>query len=724
MLSIYNILIFLRETVVIFIRVTRRFFLSDIRVLMFNLRNMLQRLRYFKPMKRSSMDQMEIRYTIWIVLLSFALAGIAAYSALNLISQVSRSAGKVRSLWIFSGACVLGSGIWAMHFVGMASRLPIRVSYHSGGVILSLLVCVSCCYLAFWMTSVAKLRNWHLLLGGIFLGGGITAMHFIAMNSMRMTVKIQYHSWVQAPSILVVILSSYMGLCLFYKFKDDIGFTRWKLYSALLIGFSVTGMHYTSIRISHLEYKKMLGANPLMMETDVILLTGVSIVTLFMLAVSGGAVFLDRHALERMAYHDPLTELPNRHGLERYFKDDFFGSFSGAVFFIDLDRFKSINDTLGHDIGDMLLQEVAARLKRIVGEKGKVFRLGGDEFLIAQPECTIQRAQEEAEHILDEVKQFYSIQGNELYVTASVGISMTPIHGTDRSSLMKAADTALYSSKDSGKNKYSIFDHEMNFHQLRRMSLEKDLRKALARSEFMVVYQPKWDSVMNVTVGLEALLRWRHPEHGIISPAEFIPIAEETGLIVPITNWMLHDVCTQNMLWHKEDTARVAVSVNMSARMFEGGSLYDVVAEALTLSGLEPHFLELEITESIAMNNMEETVAQLSRLRMLGVRVSLDDFGTGFSSLGNLDEIPVNTLKIDQVFIRKSKMHSKKAIISNIIAIATNLNMEVVAEGVETPEQIELLQSLGCSVMQGYYYGRPMPVYELGQWFRANTAVS
>ncbi|MFD1903504.1 putative bifunctional diguanylate cyclase/phosphodiesterase [Paenibacillus rhizoplanae] len=267
-----------------------------------------------------------------------------------------------------------------------------------------------------------------------------------------------------------------------------------------------------------------------------------------------------------------------------------------------------------------------------------------------------------------------------------------------------------------------MFDLEMNRHQVRRMSLEKDLRKALARSEFMVVYQPKWDSLLNVTVGLEALLRWRHPEHGVISPGEFIPIAEETGMIVPITYWMLHEVCGQNMLWHQAKVASVAVSINMSARMFEGGSLYEVVEEALTRSGLAPHFLELEITESIAMNNMEETVAQLSKLRELGVRVSLDDFGTGFSSLGNLDEIPVNTLKIDQVFIRKSKMHSKKAIISNIIAIASNLNMEVVAEGVETTEQIELLQSLGCRVMQGFYYGRPMPVKELGQWFIENTA--
>lgn len=248
--------------------------------------------------------------------------------------------------------------------------------------------------------------------------------------------------------------------------------------------------------------------------------------------------------------------------------------------------------------------------------------MGGDEFLIALPDCTLENAQDMAEHVLREVKKSYSIKGNELYVTASVGISLAPVHGTDRSALMKAADTALYTSKDSGKNKFSVFDQEMNRHQLRRMSLEKDLRKALARSEFMVVYQPKWDSFMNVTVGLEALLRWRHPEHGIISPAEFIPIAEETGLIVPITYWMLHDVCGQNMLWHRAEVANVPVSINMSARMFEGGGLYDVVEEALTGSGLEPHFLELEITESIAMNNMEDGSTALQAAESRGACIA------------------------------------------------------------------------------------------------------
>lgn len=670
------------------------------------------------------MDQMGFQYNIWIILLSFALASAAAYSALNLLSQVSRSTGSIRRLWLLSASCAVGSGIWGMHIVGMsAGTVPFEVIFQPDTALVSLLVCMSACYTAFWILFTRRPTLWRACASGAALSGGIGAMHYLGISSIQTSGVVHYELLPQVVTLLLSFILSCTSMYLLRKFKDHAKFSQWKLYAAIFIGLAATGLHDLSIRGSRLNDPAGEARLTLLTDTNMVLLIGISVVTVIMLAVSGGAILLDRHVLERMAYFDPLTGLPNRHGLERYFSEEFFTGRAGAVFFVDLDRFKSINDTLGHDIGDMLLQEVAARLKACVNGRGKVFRLGGDEFLIALPQCAVEEAEKLACFILQELKHSYSIQGNELYVTGSVGISLAPVHGSDRSSLMKAADTALYTSKDSGKNKYSVFDQEMNRHQLRRMSLEKDLRKALARSEFMVVYQPKWDSYLNVTVGLEALLRWRHPEHGIVSPAEFIPIAEETGLIVPITYWMLQDVCAQNRLWHQESVANVAVSVNMSARMFEGDGLCEAVEEALALSGLEPEFLELEITESIAMNNMEDTVAQLSKLRELGVRVSLDDFGTGFSSLGNLDEIPVNTLKIDQVFIRKSKMHSKKAIISNIIAIASNLNMEVVAEGVETTEQIELLQSLGCRVMQGYYYGRPMPVQELGEWFLENTAV-
>ncbi len=255
----------------------------------------------------------------------------------------------------------------------------------------------------------------------------------------------------------------------------------------------------------------------------------------------------------------------------------------------------------------------------------------------------------------------------------------------------------------------------MGLEQVRRLELEKDLRKALEHQEFAIVYQTKWNSSTNQMVGMEALLRWNHPKLGTISPIEFIPIAEETGLIVPITHWVIEEVCKQNQLWHEQNVAQVTVSVNMSVRVFENQTLFQVVKKSLDLSGLNPIFLELEVTESIAMNDMENTISQLQRIRELGVKVSLDDFGTGFSSLGNLDEMPIDILKIDKSFIRKSMHPSKQAIISNIIMIAKSLNMEVVAEGVETKEQIDFLTSRGCTIMQGFYYAKPVPPEEIAQ---------
>jgi EAL domain-containing protein (putative c-di-GMP-specific phosphodiesterase class I) len=248
------------------------------------------------------------------------------------------------------------------------------------------------------------------------------------------------------------------------------------------------------------------------------------------------------------------------------------------------------------------------------------------------------------------------------------------------------------------------------------------LRKALANQELIIHYQPKWDANLGKLIGLEALLRWEHPRLGLISPAEFIPISEETGSIVVITRWMLREVCEQNRTWQREGVVDVCVSVNMSIRVFESGQLHAMVTEALTESELNPAHLELEITESIAMQDIQDTIRQLQTLRTLGVRVSMDDFGTGYSSLGSLDEIPINALKIDQMFIRQSNLPSKQAIISTIITIAQLLHLEVVAEGVETEEQIRFLQSRGCSVMQGYYYGKPMGVDELLEWLKVKGA--
>lgn len=604
-----------------------------------------------------------------------------------------------------------------MHFVGMlAMHVGVQVHYNLGLTLLSGFASIAASYIAFRATLREEVDLLKLGVGGFFMGMGIVIMHYTGMAAMHADAVISYEPWILACSVAVALAASYAALYLFRLFRFAPDFNVWKMASSLVMGVAVCGMHYTGMAAARFQSDSAVSSAG--SDFDPYLLAAVSVIALVIVGTLIGALFFDRNVLERMAYLDSLTSLPNRHGLHRYFEGRFSAANGGAVLFIDLDRFKTVNDTLGHDVGDLLLQQLSERLRETIAgeEKAELFRLGGDEFLLAWGEPSVDKIEALAVRILRTLKQPFVVNENVLYMTASIGISLAPAHGTERSALMKAADTALYRSKAAGKNRYCIYDENMEREQFRRLELERDLRKAYAERQFFVVYQPKWDSVSDCLSGMEALLRWRHPQLGIISPMEFIPIAEESGLIIPITEWVIDEVCGQNRKWHDSGVASVPVSVNMSRRMFESEDLFEVIAASLERYRLPGSTLEIEITESVAMNASVDVVGQLQRIRALGVRVSMDDFGTGYSSLGSLDEMPVDILKIDQVFIRKSNIQTKRAIISNIIAIARNLELEVVAEGVETKEQMEFLQARGCRLIQGYYYGKPMPPEEFGLW--------
>ncbi|WP_051588161.1 putative bifunctional diguanylate cyclase/phosphodiesterase [Paenibacillus darwinianus] len=420
----------------------------------------------------------------------------------------------------------------------------------------------------------------------------------------------------------------------------------------------------------------------------------------------------------QMSYRDSLTGLPNRQRLAKHFEQTFAGYREGYLMIIDFDRFKAINDMLGHDMGDLFIQQAARRLAQAASAGQQLFRFGGDEFLIVA-EGGRAAAEALAAALLASLKQPFQLHDSEFMMTASIGISLSPQHGSDRTSLLKAADIAMYASKSAGRNRHSVYDEETKLAINRRHELERGLRKAMQLNELAIHYQPKWDADAGRLTGIEALLRWNHGKLGPVSPSEFIPISEENGMIVAITRWMMYEVCKQNRTWQAEGLPKVCVSVNMSIRVFESGMLGTMVREALADSGMDPSDLELEITESIAMRDIEGTIVQLREVKALGVRVSMDDFGTGYSSLGNLDRIPIDTLKIDQLFIQQSQVPSKQAIISTIIAMARHLQLDIVAEGVETEEQILFLQSRGCRVMQGYFYGKPMHAVALREWMLA-----
>ena len=418
--------------------------------------------------------------------------------------------------------------------------------------------------------------------------------------------------------------------------------------------------------------------------------------------------------LTHMAHHDGLTALPNRVLFRQEMERELARARGGeavAVLCIDLDHFKRVNDTLGHAAGDALLQGAADRLRACVRETDIVARLGGDEFAIVQVQAEQPRAATVlAERLIAELSRPFDIDGHQVVVGASVGIALAPSDGTDADQLMKSADMALYRAKADGRGVLRYFESEMDAKMQARRALELDLRKALAEHEFELFYQPIVDLQSNRVSGFEALLRWNHPTQGLISPADFIPIAEDMGLITPLGEWVLRQACREAAGWPE----RVKVAVNLSPAQFKSKALALVVTTALADSGLAPDRLELEITESVLLQDNDTVRGILHQMRALGVRISMDDFGTGYSSLSYLRSFPFDKIKIDQSFVRDMGQHDDSiAIVRAVAGLGRNLGMSTTAEGVETNEQLGRLREEGCTEVQGYLFSRPLPASEV-----------
>ncbi|MED4454550.1 EAL domain-containing protein [Metabacillus fastidiosus] len=422
--------------------------------------------------------------------------------------------------------------------------------------------------------------------------------------------------------------------------------------------------------------------------------------------------------IKHLAFHDSLTGLLNRSSFNSYLnktiEEIHLTDEKIAVLFLDLDRFKITNDTLGHHIGDLLLVEAARRLENCVSEKDIVARQGGDEFIILLHHTEQSILDTTSIHIVEELNKPFIIEGHEIFTSPSIGISIYPHDGKDSASLIKNADTAMYAVKTSGKNNYQYYSSEMNQKNKRKMLLESALRNVLNHNELSIYYQPKINIHTKELTGVEALLRWNSTEHGTVSPTEFIPIAEESGLIIPIGEWVLKTACRQNKLWQDSGYVPINMSINLSARQFQQNNLIPVIKETLEETQLDSKYLNLEITETMAMININQSVTKLKQLKELGVSLSLDDFGTGYSSLNYLKKFPLDVLKIDKSFIHDIISDEQStAIVKAIISVSKSLNLTVIAEGVETIEQLEILKSEKCDLAQGYYYSPPIPAYEL-----------
>jgi len=445
--------------------------------------------------------------------------------------------------------------------------------------------------------------------------------------------------------------------------------------------------------------------------------------------------------IRQLALYDPLTNLPNR----QFFKEQLGHSIGlaerleqkVAVLILDLDRFKRINETFGHNVGDQLLKAVGVRLTQSLRSAdyvsrgdafqvaGSAARLGGDEFTIQVTGLTqVDDATKVARRILSTISRPFHVDGQEIFITASIGISVYPVDGADVDALLKNADSAMYHAKSQGKDNYQFFSPSMNASSLHKLTLENQLRRAIDRGELLLHYQPKVHASSRCIAGVEALIRWRHPELGLVSPAEFIPLAEETGLIVPVGEWVLGEACRQAAQWHAAGFRDMSVAVNMASPNFAQKDFIGKVAAAAAQAKVDPRSIEIEVTESVLMRDVESTRVTLRALKDCGFRLSVDDFGTGYSSLAYLKRFPLDTLKIDRSFVRDVIANAEDAAITEaIIALGNSLRLSVVAEGVETEAQAAFLRGRGCGLMQGYLYSCPVTAEEITAMLMRNTSL-
>jgi diguanylate cyclase (GGDEF)-like protein len=674
-------------------------------------------------------------YSYWLVLLSVLVATLASYAALDLATRITAAKGRAAIFWLIGGAFSMGAGIWSMHFIGMlAFSLPIPMGYDVGVTLLSMVIAVIVSAFALYMVSRATLTTTNLIWGGVLMGIGIAAMHYTGMAAMQTSPPIQYDPLLFAASIAIAIGASLAALWIAFTLRAD---SVWMIYAkygaAIVMGIAITGMHYTG----------MAAAN---FAPDTVCLTGstvdnswmagtIALVTFIFLSTTRVLSAFDARMavntarmakslqqanaeLKHMVLHDALTQLPNRllledrvgQAIEACRRSDS----RCAVLFVDLDRFKSVNDSLGHFYGDELLRAVADRLRGAMRSEDTVSRLGGDEFVVLLRDVAqAEDAALVARKLVEIVAAPVLVHGKELTVTPSIGFSLYPDHGASAQALITTADAAMYNVKKSGRHGARMFAADMSTFFPDRLALENDLRKALDRRELELHYQPKFDVRGGAITGMEALVRWRHPERGLVSPADFVPLAEETGLIIPLGQWVLREACRQNRAWQDAGLPPLRVAINISGVQLRHDDLADTVALALRETRLEARYLEIEITESVVMQNASTALLMLDRLSAMGIHLAVDDFGTGYSSLSYLKRFPINSLKIDRSFIRDlSTDHNDALIVQAIIALAHSLRLQVVAEGVETAAQLEFLQSFGSDQFQGYLRSKPLPAEE------------
>ncbi|WP_434518945.1 putative bifunctional diguanylate cyclase/phosphodiesterase [Pseudomonas sp. NFX1] len=671
-------------------------------------------------------------YSSSLVLISLCVAILASYTALDLTGRIATAKGRAVHLWMGGGALAMGIGVWSMHFIGMlAFSLPVELGYDLGLTAFSLLIAVLSSGFALWLVSQPSLPWLQLGFGALIMGAGISCMHYTGMAALRMLPGIDYDPTLFGASLLIAVGASAAALWIAFRLRRHTPYVRQiRGLAAVIMGVAIVGMHYTGMAAANFPAGSFCGALGGGLQGDglvyLVLITTLAVLAVALLtsvldarleartAELARSLTLANQELTQLALHDTLTDLPNRTLLADRIEQaigkvaEQGGCF--ALMFIDLDGFKPVNDAFGHHVGDLLLKAVAARLRGHLHSQDTLARIGGDEFVLLVELQEPNDAMDVAVKQVNLVSRPFRVAEHDLQLTASLGIVLYPGNGLDQHELLRNADAAMYHAKSAGKNGYSFFDVSMNSNARQQLQLLQDLRQALEQGQFRLHYQPKFDAQACQPIGAEALLRWEHPQQGLLLPDRFIGLAEKTGLIIPIGEWVLDEACRQMRQWLDQGHLGWRMAVNLSAIQFCHAGLVESVARALSENGLPANCLTLEITETTAMHDADASLTVLQRLSDMGVDLSIDDFGTGYSSLMYLKRLPANELKIDRGFVRDLEQDSDDAaIVSAIVALGQALGLRIVAEGVETGKQQDFLTRLGCDSLQGYLLGQPVP---------------
>lgn len=668
-----------------------------------------------------------------LIAVSYLVAFIASFVALDSAGKIPLSSRKAALFWRIAGGITLGIGIWSMHFIGMLSmQMPMMMSYDLWLTLASLGVAIVASTIAINIAVTGKhLSPFRLFFATVILSAGVVAMHYIGMAALMLEGSILWDRRIVGVSVMIAVVASGVALWLAFRLRDKHkGVFVTRILAALVMGAAICAMHYTGMSAAH--FHEMAHTLPGGVS-ELGLSIWVSLTTLALLGMMLIISLIDSHwrtsrltdnlrqlnrQLELQVRFDALTGLANRQQMDIRMQDCLHSALLSnkqfAVIFLNVDRFRRVNDTWGHSVGDELLITIAQRITSLLTREMALARLGGDAFILLVPEYDEEKLTTLLTTLLADMRRPLSLCRHTLSTTLSAGVSLYPQDGETLHELKFKADAALHHVKQEGRNGWAFYRPEMSTAVPAQPGFLQELYQALESDRFELWYQPTWHAKDKTIHGFEALLRWRHPEQGVLLPGLFLPTLEQTGLIIPVGNWAIEAACRQLHFWTEQGFSQWTLSLNLSPIQFEQPDIFHIVSSMLDKYNLSPSRLILEVTESTALKNLDRSIELLNAFNHAGITVSIDDFGTGYSNLLMLSVLPAKELKIDKSFVSSMLGNEKsRKLVETIINIARTMEMAVVAEGIETDEQQAILTSLGCDYLQGYLFSRPLPAEQV-----------